>query len=181
MNGTPKSRRSCHGRCVALSERTRRYAVAFLAVLVSASAGSYPSAAVDVSRGAVKAVYLSYYGVGAEAVRERIANLLEHTELNGVVIDVKGDDGLIPYDTRVPLAIEAGARGRVRPTDFDAFVSRLKAKGVYTIARIVVFKDTVLTRHRPAWAVRDARTGGGWHDREGSWHSGLPQSGRTSL
>jgi hypothetical protein len=147
--------------------RRRRCAAAGLAVVVLLVVSSCQSATVHSSGGAVKAVYVSYYGVGSEAVRERIAGLLEHTELNGVVIDVKSDEGLIPYDSRVPLAIQAGARGRVGP-DFDAFLARLKARGVYAIARIVVFKDRVLTRHRPAWAVRDARTGSEWHDREGS-------------
>ena len=156
-------------RVVRFFARPRRRAHAWLAVVVVVHlvVASCRPATVHSSSEAVKAVYLSYYGVGSEAVRERIAGLLEHTELNGVVIDVKSDEGLIPYDSRVPLAIQAGARGRVGP-DFDAFLARLKAGGVYTIARIVVFKDRVLTRHRPAWAVRDARTGGPWHDREGS-------------
>jgi hypothetical protein len=111
---------------------------------------------------------MSYYGVGAAAVRERLVSLLEQTELNGIVIDVKGDEGFIPYETRVPLAVQAGARGHILVRDFDAFLARVKARGAYTIARIVVFKDNVLAQHRPAWAVRDAPTGGLWRDRERS-------------
>jgi hypothetical protein len=116
----------------------------------------------------IKAVYLSYYGVGAQVVRDRILSLMGGTELNSVVIDVKSDEGFIPYETHVPLASNAGARGPIRVKEFDGLLGRLKQTGVYTIARIVVFKDNVLTRHRPEWAVRDQRTGAPWRDREQS-------------
>jgi hypothetical protein len=114
----------------------------------------------------VKGLYLSYHGVGDRTIRGRVFDLLDRTELNAVVIDVKGDEGYVPYDSQVPLAREAGATGRVRVHDFDEIIARLKAKGLYLIARIVVFKDNVLARHRPEWAVTDARTGTLWLDAE---------------
>lgn len=114
----------------------------------------------------VKAAYLSYYGIGDRTIRSHVLGLLDRTELNALVIDVKGDRGLIPYDTEVPLAREAGALGPVRVRDFDDILGRLKARGIYTVARVVVFKDDVLARYRPAWAVTDTRTGGLWRDNE---------------
>jgi hypothetical protein len=115
----------------------------------------------------IKAVYLSHFGVGDRAIRDRIFDLLDRTELNGVVIDVKGDRGFIPYQSGVPLAIDAGAQGPVRLRDFDQMLGRLKNRGIYTIARVVVFKDTVLAIHRPEWALLDARTRKPWRDNEG--------------
>ena len=56
--------------------------------------------------------------------------------------------------------------GPVRVRDFDDVLARLKAKGVYTIALIVVFKDDVLARHRRHWAITDTRTGALWLDAE---------------
>ncbi|MBI4242409.1 MAG: GTP-binding protein [Candidatus Rokubacteria bacterium] len=114
----------------------------------------------------IKAVYLTYYGVGERMIRERVFELVNRTELNAVVIDVKGDRGLIPYPTQVPLAVEAGAMGPVRIRTFDEMLGGLKARGVYTIARIVVFKDNVLANYRPEWAVLDTRTGKPWMDNE---------------
>ena len=114
----------------------------------------------------VKAVYLSYYGVGDRTIRGRVLEMLDHTELNAVVIDVKGDRGFIPYESDVALAREAGAMGPVRVREFDDVLARLKAKGIYTIARIVVFKDNVLARHRRHWAITDTRTGALWLDAE---------------
>jgi hypothetical protein len=114
----------------------------------------------------VKAAYLSYYGVGDRAIRGHVLELLDRTELNAVVIDVKGDRGLIPYESDIALARDAGAMGPVRVGDFDEILARLKARGVYTIARIVVFKDDVLARYRRTWAVTDTRTGSLWLDNE---------------
>jgi hypothetical protein len=115
----------------------------------------------------VKAAYLTYFGVGDRGIRSRVFELLDQTELNGVVIDVKGDRGWMPYRTEVPLALEAGVRGPVVIKEFDQMLAELKAKGIYTIARIVVFKDHVLAHYRPEWAVIDTRTGKPWLDNEG--------------
>jgi hypothetical protein len=51
--------------------------------------------------------------------------------------------------------------------DFDGLLAGLTARGVYTIARVVAFKDPVLAHHRPELAVIDAQTGRPWLDNEG--------------
>ena len=114
----------------------------------------------------VRAAYLTYYGVADKGIRDRVLELVARTELNAVVIDVKGDRGLIPYRTAVPLALEAGAQGPVIIKDFDGLMASLKARNVYTIARIVTFKDNVLAQRHPEWAVIDTRTGKPWLDNE---------------
>jgi hypothetical protein len=114
----------------------------------------------------VRAAYLTYYGVADKGIRDRVLELVARTELNAVVIDVKGDRGLIPYRTAVPLALAAGAQGPVIIKDFDGLMASLKARNIYTIARIVTFKDQVLAHHRPDWAVIDTRTGKPWLDNE---------------
>src|SRR5439155_27058310 len=95
----------------------------------------------------VRAAYLTYFGVADKTIRERVLELVARTELNAVVIDVKGDRGLIPYRTEVPLALEAGAQGPVIIKDFDGMIAGLKSRGIYTIARIVTFKDNILAQH----------------------------------
>jgi len=114
----------------------------------------------------VRAAYLTYFGVADKTIRERVLELVGRTELNAVVIDVKGDRGLIPYRTQVPLALEAGAQGPVIIKDFEGFIASLKARGIYTVARIVTFKDTVLAQAKPEWAIIDTRTGKPWIDNE---------------
>ena len=120
----------------------------------------------DPSPRTIKAVYLSYYGIGDRTIRGSVFELLDRTELNAVVIDVKGDRGFIPYESQVPLTREAGAMGPVRVHDLEDMLAGLKSRGVYRIARLVVFKDDVLARRRPAWAITDVRTGSPWLDAE---------------
>jgi len=122
--------------------------------------------AVSLAPHAIKAAYLTYYGVGDRGIRERVLGLVGRTELNAVVIDVKGDRGLIPYRTQVQAALDAGAQGPVIIKDFDGLIADLRGRGVYTIARIVSFKDNVLAHHRPELAIMDTRTGKPWIDNE---------------
>jgi hypothetical protein len=125
-------------------------------------------AAVDVKlrRRAVKGAYLTYYGFADRQIRNRVLDLVGRTELNAVVIDVKGDRGWIPYRTQVPLAVEVDAQGPVILKDFEGMLAELRARGIYTIARIVVFKDNVLANQRRELAIIDTRTGKPWVDRE---------------
>jgi LysM repeat protein len=121
---------------------------------------------------AVRALYVSYFAIGHAKFREHIFNLLDSTEFNAVVIDAKGDFGWISYPTQIALAREIGA---ARPTakDFDALLTRFKDRGVYTIARIVTFKDSPLAKSYPELAVK-TRTGEIWQDREEqSWSDPL--------
>jgi hypothetical protein len=114
----------------------------------------------------IKAAYLTYYGFGDRGIRGRVLDLVDRTELNAVVIDVKGDRGWIIYPTRVEQALAVGAQGPATLREFDAMMGDLKARGVYTIARIVTFKDNILATARPDLAVMDTRTGKPWIDRE---------------
>ena len=112
-----------------------------------------------------KALYLSFYGIGDRTLRESALELLQETELNALVIDVKGDRGMIPYKSAIPLATEVGAQRIITVKDAGGLIKSLREKGVYTIARIVVFKDNLLALRRPDLAVK---TQGGeiWRDRE---------------
>jgi len=119
-------------------------------------------------KNAVRAIYVSYFAIGHAKFRERMFELLNTTEINAVVIDAKGDHGWISYPTQIPLAKEIGA---ARPTakDFDQLLAQLKEMGVYTIARLVTFKDNPLAKNHPELAVKTG-TGAIWQDREGlSW------------
>src|SRR2546429_2964872 len=115
----------------------------------------------------IKAAYLTYFGFGDRGIRGRVLGLVERTELNAVVIDVKGDRGWIIYPTRVEQALAIGAQGPATLRDFDGMMADLKARGVYTIARIVTFKDNILATARPELAFTDVRTGKPCIDRQG--------------
>ncbi len=118
-----------------------------------------------------RAVYLSVYGVGDRRLRNAALALIDRTELNALVIDVKGDRGLVPYRSAVGTASSIGALQVMTVPDLPALVQSLRQRGVYTIARIVTFKDTLLAHARPDLALRRP-DGTLYLDREGlAWTS----------
>jgi LysM repeat protein len=102
---------------------------------------------------AVRALYVSYFAIGHPETRQHIFDLLDATELNTIVLDVKGDDGWITYPTQVPLAREIGA-DRPMVKEFQAMMEQFKTRGLYTIARVVTFKDSLLAKNYPDYAVK---------------------------
>jgi len=104
----------------------------------------------------VNGLYLSFYGIGSKVLRNKALDLIDRTQLNSLVIDVKGDRGMIPYPSRVQLSKEIGGREVTTVRDMPAQLQALKDKGVYLIARIVVFKDDLLAKAKPELAVKRA-------------------------
>jgi hypothetical protein len=112
----------------------------------------------------VKALYLTVYGAASKKIREAALEAIRLNNMNALVIDVKGDRGFVPFKVDIPLAEEVGAQKTILFKDMPAFVANLKEKGLYLIARIVVFKDDPLAAARPQWAVK--KGGGVFRDRE---------------
>lgn len=112
-----------------------------------------------------KALYLSFYGIGDRSLRESALRLIKETELNALVIDVKGDRGMIAFKSAIPFASELGAQRIITVKDMSGLIKYLRENGIYTIARIVTFKDNLLALKRPDLAVKTA-SGEIWRDRE---------------
>ena len=89
---------------------------------------------------------------GTEKMDELIA-LVEETELNTMVIDIKNDEGAVTYKMQsdMVLEIESGVR-YIR--DIDALVEKLHEKDIYLIARIVAFKDPYLAEKKPELSLK---------------------------
>lgn len=116
-----------------------------------------------------KALYLSAWGIGDARLRGQALALLDRSELNALVIDVKGDTGIVPFRSAAYAQAGLGPQAPITVSDMPALLAQLRGRGLYLIARIVVFKDDRLAAAHPEWAVRDAQ-GGRWRDREGlSW------------
>lgn len=114
---------------------------------------------------AVRGIYLNAFAAGSERRRAELIALASRTELNSFVIDVK-EAGEVSYRTGIALARAIGAERNHIP-DPRRMLAELRAAGIYPIARIVVFKDPVLARQRPGWAIQDS-SGGLWRDQQGA-------------
>ena len=101
---------------------------------------------------------------------DAMLDLLERTEANALVIDVKETDGRLYYATELASAVEVGAVRETPVFDLEELLPMLKERGIYTIARMVVMKDNTSAVARPELAVRNAATGEPWRDNiGGAW------------
>ncbi len=85
------------------------------------------------------------------------------TELNAVIIDVRDDNGYITYDMDCETAKELGI---IAPSgsayffeDMPSLLEDLHKRGIYCIARIVCFKDDILSESKiaekhPDWILK---------------------------
>ncbi len=116
---------------------------------------------------ALKGLYVNAWAAGSRSRMAHLMRIAEETEINAFVIDIKESDTYLTYgSTEIPLAREIGADGRPASTWLPALVDSLHARGIFTIARIVVFKDRMLAEKRPDLAIRHVN-GGVWGDQHG--------------
>lgn len=101
----------------------------------------------------LKAIYMTGYVAGDEAWREKLVSLVEETELNSVVIDLKDYTGRISFLAKSFELISVGA-AEERVKDLPEFVKTLHDKDIYVIGRISVFQDPFLAAKRPDLAVK---------------------------
>ncbi|UFU01340.1 putative glycoside hydrolase [Radiobacillus kanasensis] len=101
---------------------------------------------------AVRGIYVTGNSAGGSRF-DTLAKLIENTELNAMVIDVKEDRGNLTFkpDPKSPYADIA----KNYIDDPRKLLETLEAKGIYPIARIVVFKDTVLAKKRPDLSFKE--------------------------
>lgn len=116
----------------------------------------------------VRGIYVTAYVAGNREMMEDIISRIDETELNAVAIDFKTDEGHIAAYVDSPVFNEADACRNYIP-DLPALMDTLKSHGIYTIARIVAFRDPWLSEKRPDWSLKRA-DGSVYRDRQGlSW------------
>jgi hypothetical protein len=94
---------------------------------------------------------------------DEMLDLIDRTNVNAMVIDVKETGGWLYYKTDLPEAVQSGAADR--PIfDLAELLPKLKARGIYTIARMVSMKDNTVGASRPELAVINSATGKPWKD-----------------
>lgn len=113
----------------------------------------------------VKGVYATAYTAASSERLERLVSLIEETELNSIIIDVKTDSGRIIFDTNSPI-IDAAGTEDIWIEDMPDLLRRLQDKNIYTIARVTVFQDPAFVAARPDLAI-GSTNGGVWKDWKG--------------
>ncbi|MDP3763201.1 MAG: putative glycoside hydrolase [bacterium] len=118
----------------------------------------------------LKALYMTSCVAGTPSWRDSLKRLVETTELNAVVIDIKDYTGVVAFPNDFPKVF-IGPGLAVQPgcivSDMREFVQALHEAHIYVIGRISVFQDPSYTKLFPALAVKKKSDGEVWKDYKG--------------
>jgi len=116
----------------------------------------------------VKLIYMSACVAGTPDFRQSLVELIEDTELNAVMIDVKDYSGTISFPvastsswSQAWQAAECGA------PDMRDFIADLHERGIYVVGRITVFQDPFYAPRNPDQAVLRSDQETVWADYKG--------------
>jgi hypothetical protein len=114
----------------------------------------------------VRALYMSGWVAGSDKFRNPLIKIVNETELNAVVIDIKDSTGRVSFTIDDPLINEIGSPEN-RINNIRELTSLLHSKNIYIIGRISVFQDPYLTKLKPEWAIKKKSDGTIWKDKKG--------------
>ncbi len=115
---------------------------------------------------AVKAIYMTACVAGTPTFRDNLVSLIEETEINSIIIDIKDFSGTISFKTDNPALVGVNGTG-CKSQDLFEFIKTLHEKNVYVIGRITVFQDPFYTKLHPELAVQKNSDGSTWKDYKG--------------
>lgn len=114
----------------------------------------------------VKAIYVSSWVAGSPKYRDPIIKIIDETELNSIVIDIKDSTGKISFKIKDAFIEESkSAENRIR--DIKKLTALLHKKNIYIIGRISVFQDAYMANKKPEWAIKKKSDGKVWKDKKG--------------
>jgi len=117
----------------------------------------------------LKGLYMTSWVASSVKLRNTLVKIIEETELNTVVIDIKDYTGKIVFPVSNPELKKYGSE-EVRVRDMRDFIKSLHQKNIYVIGRIAVFQDAYFVSYRPDLAVKNGDGPIVWKDRKGlSW------------
>jgi len=103
----------------------------------------------------VEALYLSFWHVSNNSNRlKEVLEVIEKSNLNTIVVDVKNEYGSTSFLTSFKQANKYGAHKKRTNRDIKKFMQVMKSKKIYTIARIVTFKDELQASNNPDYAIK---------------------------
>jgi len=103
----------------------------------------------------VKALYLTFWGASNNSkTLKKILHIIDNTEVNAIVMDVKSEYGLTSFLTSFKQANSYGAHKKRTNRNIKKFMKIMKSKHIYMIARIVTFKDELQASNNPDYAIK---------------------------
>ena len=114
----------------------------------------------------IKALYLTFWGASNNSkTLKKILKIIDETEVNAIVMDVKSEYGLTSFLTSFEQANSYGAHKQRTNRNIEKFMQVMKNKNIYMIARIVTFKDELQASNNPDYAIKKS-DGEIWRNRD---------------
>ncbi|SIO13825.1 hypothetical protein SAMN05878443_1578 [Carnobacterium alterfunditum] len=117
---------------------------------------------IDYPENGVKGIYVTANSASGTAKMKELTKFAHSSGLNAMVIDVKDDFGKMTMDLKSENKI-IQQNTETLVTDPTSMMKHLEENKIYPIARIVVFRDTVLAEARPDLSFKKA-DGTVWKD-----------------
>ncbi|PCI19839.1 hypothetical protein COB64_03000 [Candidatus Wolfebacteria bacterium] len=114
----------------------------------------------------LKAIYMTSFAASLKSFREDIIGVIDRTEVNAIIIDIKDFSGNIAFEVSDPFLQSVGSSIN-RISDIHEIIEELHEKDIYIIGRISAFQDQYFIEHRPDLAVKTRSDGSLWRDRKG--------------
>lgn len=130
------------------AERTYGFETIDEGIVAGSKLYRYDSGLVFEYPDAVRGIYVTGHSAGGSRF-EKLLKLIDSTDLNAMVIDIKDDFGYLTYKPKEDSPLFKMGIGKPYIKDPHAMLETLEQEKVYPIARIVVFKDTVLAEQQP--------------------------------
>lgn len=115
----------------------------------------------------VKGIYLTGYTFSSKSRRNELAELINSTELNSMVIDIKDPNGEFMFHFSDPRLASAPLSPAVLDNEtYSAILADLQNQEIYTIARVVTFQDDAAARNLPEESLKN-KSGTIWQNWKG--------------
>jgi len=103
----------------------------------------------------IKALYLTFWAANITSLRtEKILKIIDETEVNAIVVDIKNEYGSTSFKTSFKQANSYGAHKNRTNRNIEEFMKLMKSKNIYTIARLAVFKDELQASRNEDYAIK---------------------------
>ncbi|MFZ3589230.1 putative glycoside hydrolase [Bacillus sp. DJP31] len=95
---------------------------------------------------AIRGIYVTGHSAGGDRF-DRLVKLMDDTDLNAMVIDIKDDWGNLTYIPEPSSPFHSIGKPYIQ--DVRSKLEIMEGHQIYPIARIVVFKDSIWSKERP--------------------------------
>jgi hypothetical protein len=113
----------------------------------------------------VKSLYMTSWVAGTPRLRDKVVSLIDKSEINAVVVDIKDYTGKLAFVPNDPALVSVGCYDK-RISDVDGLLKYLHEKNIYVIGRVATFQDPCMVKQKPQDSVQ-TKAGEVWRDKKG--------------